>query len=98
MVLDKSVPPVESSFALEISSQGVPASLLTELATIVGRQVGCVVPVGEMQRALESATVTGSTFGGARRCDVQIRTRGRSLEILVSAGGGRVWQTACAIP
>lgn len=73
-------------------------SLLTELATTVGRHVGCAVPVGELQRALESATVSGATFGGPRRCDLQFKTRGHSLEILVSAGGGRVWQTACAIP
>lgn len=88
----------ESAFALEISSQGVPVSLLAELARTIGHHVGCEVPVGELQDALASATASGATFGGPRRCDVQFRRRGRSLEILVSAGGGRVWQTACAIP
>ncbi len=51
----------------------------------------------QLRGALAQATADG-TFGGARRCDVQLRAHNQKLEILVSANGGRLWQTSCDIP
>jgi hypothetical protein len=86
------------AFALEFSSQGASVALLEELAGQVFRHVGCpAAPMGELGAALTAATA-GSTFGGASRCDVQFRAHNHSLEILVSANGGRIWQTSCALP
>ena len=85
------------SFTLEFSSQGAPVRLLEELAGQVFRFTGCTtVPTDELRAALAKATADG-TFGGAPRCDVQLRANNHTLEILVSANGGRVWQTSCAI-
>jgi hypothetical protein len=85
------------SFSLEFSSQGVPVPLLEELAGHVFRYVGCTtVPTAALTDALAKATAAGA-FGGAPRCDVQLRTHNQKLEILVSANGGRLWQTSCAI-
>ena len=86
------------TFALEFSSQGASVPLLEELAGQVFRHVGCTAfPTGELSAALTAATA-GGTFGGARRCDVQFRAHNHTLDILVSANGGRIWQTSCAIP
>lgn len=86
------------SFFLEFSSQGAPLPLLETLAGDVFRHVGCTTaPTGELTAALARATADGA-FGGARRCDVQLRAHNHTLEILVSANGGRVWQGSCAIP
>lgn len=86
------------SFALEFSSQGAPVPLLEELAGQVFRFTGCTaVPTDELRAALVKATADGA-FGGARRCDVQLRAVNHTLEILVSANGGRIWQISCAIP
>lgn len=86
------------TFALEFSSQGAPVPLLEELAGQVCRHVGCTTtPAQELTTALTKAAA-GSAFGGAPRCDVQFRAHNHTLEILVSANGGRVWQTSCAIP
>jgi len=73
-------------------------SLLEALAGEVLRHVGCAaIPDAGLRAALEQGTA-GGTFGGARRCDIQFRTHDQTLDILVSAGGGRIWQTSCAIP
>jgi hypothetical protein len=86
------------NFALEFSSQGAPVPLLQALAGQVFRHVGCgSAPLEELAAALRQATAEGA-FGGARRCDVQLRATHQTLEILVSANGGRVWQGSCAIP
>jgi hypothetical protein len=72
--------------------------LLADLAHRVMRHVGCAsVPTEELAAALAQATA-GGTFGGAQRCDVQFRARRHTLDILVSAGGGRIWQSSCQIP
>jgi hypothetical protein len=90
--------PNPSAFALEFSGQGVPAALLEALAGQVLEHVRCeTAPRRELSDALERAT-SGGTFGGARRCDVQFRAHNQTLEILVSANGGRIWQASCAIP
>lgn len=87
-----------SSFALEFSSQGAPVALIEALAGQVFQHCGCTtVPVQELAAALQKAAASG-TFGGAGRCDVQLRATAHSLDILVSANGGRIWQTRCAIP
>jgi hypothetical protein len=92
------VPQTAVPFALELSSQGAPVSLLEELTAQVLRHAGCTtLPGSELTEALVKATA-GETFGGARRCDVQFRARDQQIEILVSAGGGRIWQTSCALP
>jgi hypothetical protein len=92
------VSPDSFAFALEFSSQGTPVPLLEELAGQVFRHVGCTTaPTEELTAALAKAAA-GGAFGGAPRCDVQFRAHNRTLEILVSANGGRIWQTSCAIP
>jgi hypothetical protein len=86
------------NFALEFSSQGAPVPLLQELAGEVFRHVGCVLaPMDELVAALQQATA-GGAFGGPRRCDVQIRAGQSTVDILVSANGGRIWQGSCARP
>jgi hypothetical protein len=86
------VSPHPQRFALELSSQGAPVPLLQELVDQVLRHAGCAnPPAGELEAALRTATADG-TFGGARRCDVQLRAYDRRIEILVSANGGRIWQ------
>ena len=90
--------PAPFTFSLEFSSQGVPGPLLEELAGQVFRHVGCATHPGEgLTAALAKATANGA-FGGAARCDVQLRAHNHTLEILVSANGGRIWQGSCAIP
>jgi hypothetical protein len=92
------MPPTPFVFALELSGQGAPAGLLAELAATVFRHVGCIdAPTAELAAALNQAAAA-KAFGGAARCDVQFRTRHDTLEVLVSANGGRIWQSACAMP
>lgn len=92
------MPPISQPFTLEFSSQGTPAPLIEALAGQVFQYVGCTtVPAGELSAALARASGSG-TFGGAGRCDVQLRAHGQTLDILVSANGGRIWQTRCTIP
>jgi hypothetical protein len=91
------VPDLAAPFALEFSSQGVPVSLLEALTAHVLRYAGCTaLPGAELTDALTRATAGGTV--GARRCDVQFRTRNQQMDILISSGGGRIWQTSCAIP
>ncbi len=72
--------------------------LLEALAGALFRHVGCTtVPTGDLTAALEKATA-GGAVGGPRRCDIQLRAHDHTLDILVSANGGRIWQTSCAIP
>jgi hypothetical protein len=88
----------EFFFSLEFSSQGAPAALLDGLAAQVLGHVGCTgTSLPELSDALQNAVAKGSV-GGPGRCDVQFRVRGATLEIVVSANGGRVWQTSLAIP
>lgn len=72
--------------------------LLEELAGQVFRHVGCAArPSEELTAALAKATASGGVVGSAR-CDIQLRAHNQTLEILVSANGGRIWQGSCAIP
>lgn len=90
--------PSPQTFALELSSQGAPVHLLQTLTGQVLQHAGCLsAPMPELAAALEKATARG-TFGGAGRCDIQLRANGHTLDILVSANGGRIWQTRCTIP
>jgi len=92
------VSPSSSPFALEVSSQGAPVSLLESLARQVLDDVGCTsAPMGELTAALAKAAASGS-FGGPARCDLQVRAYANALDILVSSNGGRIWQTRCTIP
>ena len=88
------MPSPDFFFSLEFSSQGVPATLLTELAAHVLSRVGssgeAVPGLGD---ALQQA-VAANEASGERRCDVQFRAHGGTLEILVSSNGGRIWQTS----
>ncbi len=89
------VPPRVQTFALELSSQGAPVSLLQEIADRVFTYAGCVsAPVDDLAAALRQAAA-GGTFGGVCRCDLQMRANQDRLEILVSANGGRIWQGSC---
>jgi hypothetical protein len=82
-------------FALEFSSQGVPANLLGDLAAQVLRHVGVAkAGVADAIRSLEEAVAKGSS--GAR-CDVRFQMQPGKLEIVVSSNGGRVWQTSVPI-
>lgn len=73
-------------------------SLLEALTDQVLQHAGCTTaPAGELTAALAKATAAGP-FGGAPRCDVQVRVQHDTLDILVSANGGRIWQTRCTIP
>jgi hypothetical protein len=88
----------EFFFSLEFSSQGAPAALLDDLAAQVLGHVGCSgTSLPELSEALRNAVAKGSV-GGPKRCDVQFRVHGSALEIVVTANGGRVWQTSLAIP
>jgi hypothetical protein len=92
------VPAQEFFFSLEFSSQGAPAALLNDLAAQVLGHVGCTgANLLALSDALQSAVAKGAA-GGPRRCDVQFRVHGGTLEIVVTANGGRVWQTSLAIP
>ena len=80
-------------FSLELSSQGVEASLVEELAAHVLEHVGCSrEEIPELAGALERA-VARDAFG-ERRCDAQFRAQNGTLEILVSSNGGRIFQTS----
>ena len=79
-------------FALEFSSQGVPLSLLSDLAAHVLEHVGAskqLVP--KLVEALQEAVSKGAA--GAR-ADVRFQAQPGKLEIVVSSNGGRVWQTS----
>ncbi|MFN7914567.1 MAG: hypothetical protein U0Q55_04460 [Vicinamibacterales bacterium] len=90
--------PLSKPFTLEFSSQGTPVPLIEALAGQVFQYVGCTeTPAAELAAALEKAAGSG-TFGGAGRCDIQLRAHGQTLDILVSANGGRIWQTRCTLP
>ena len=76
----------EFFFSLEFSSQGAPAALLGDLAAQVLGHVGCpTTDLPELTRALDQAVVDGSA-GGQRRCDVQFRVHGATLEIVAQCG------------
>ncbi|HEX4348146.1 MAG TPA: hypothetical protein VHZ73_11280 [Vicinamibacterales bacterium] len=85
-------------FSLEFSSQGAPAALLEQLASQLLSHVGVsAADLPELSEALNKAVEDGS-MGGKRRCDVQFRAQGSKLEIVVTANGGRVWQTTRSLP
>jgi anti-sigma regulatory factor (Ser/Thr protein kinase) len=90
------VPAHQFYFSLELSSQGVEASLVEDLAAQVLEHVGCSrEDIPELAGALEQA-VARNAFG-ERRCDVQFRAHNGRLEILVSSNGGRIFQTSRTI-
>ena len=83
-------------FALEFSSQGASAELLGDLATHVLEYVGSSPSaVPELTESLQKAVAQEGVAD--RRCDVQFRLQPGKLEIVVSANGGRVWQTALPV-
>jgi hypothetical protein len=91
------VPGADFFFAFEFTSQGESATFLEELTTNVLGHVGCSRDeVPELAGALEHALAADA--GGARRCDVQFSVHGRTLKILVSSTGGRIWQISRSIP
>ncbi len=84
----------EFFFALEFSSQGVSAALLSELASRVLAHLGSPPDaLPELSGALSEAVAAGAATG-ERRCDVQFRVRDGQLDVLVSSNGGRIWQTS----
>jgi hypothetical protein len=84
-------------FALEFSSQGVSAELLTDLAAHVLEHVGLSrAAVPALTESIQKA-LAQEAAAGARRCDVQFKAQPQRLEIVVSANGGRIWQTALPI-
>ncbi len=83
-------------FALEFSSQGVPADLLGDLATHVLAHVGASKnAVPELTVLLQKAVSQGAAAGS--RCDVRFQAQPGRLEIVVSSNGGRLWQTSVPI-
>ena len=88
----------EFFFALEFSSEGVPAALLGDLAFHVLGSVGCGDDsLRELPVALQAVVANEGTRGGCR-CAVQFRAHGGTLEIVVSSNGGRIWQASRSIP
>jgi hypothetical protein len=84
-------------FALEFSSQGVPAQLLSDLAEHVLEHVGAPKTAAPgLTESLQKA-VAEEAAAGHRRCDVQFKAQPHRLEIVVSSNGGRVWQTAISL-
>ena len=82
-------------FALEFSSQGVPLTLLSDLAAHVLEHVGAspeLLP--KLVEALQDAVSKGTA--GARS-DVRFQAQPGRLEVVVSSNGGRVWQTSVPI-
>jgi hypothetical protein len=99
------VSPPDIFFSLEFSSQGAPAALLEQLSSQLLTHVGVKAgDLPELASALQKAVAAGSAAlrpspGGVQpRCDVQFRVTGSKLEIVVTANGGRVWQTERRIP
>jgi hypothetical protein len=102
----------EVFFSLEFSSQGAPAALLDTLSSQLLTHVGVraadlpelsaalqrAVAEGSLMSAAPASGATGRTTDAQRRCDVQFRVRGSTLEIVVTANGGRVWQTSRRLP
>jgi hypothetical protein len=87
----------EFYFALEVSSQGVPPGLLDDLASHVLDHLGCRrEKLTGLPEALQRAADTAGA--GGNRCDVQFRAQGGALQIIVTANGGRIWQTSTEIP
>ena len=85
------------TFDLQFRGQPVHAPLLEQLADAVLRQVKCAPAVaGELGAAVEKAAASGR-LGADPQCDLRFRAHGSTLEILLSADGGAVWQISCAI-
>lgn len=86
------------TFLLECPGPSLHVPMLGELATAFLEHLGCsTVAAGELIAALEGAIADGR-LAGADRCGVQFEAHDQRLDILVSADGGCVWQTSCAVP
>jgi hypothetical protein len=86
-------------FSLELSSQGLPAALLEDLALNVFHHCGCGANhADELRQALQQAVDDAKGSAGPRRCDVQFRAGQRKLDVLVTANGGRLWQATIPLP
>lgn len=82
----------EFFFAIEVSSQGAPAGLVDDLAQQIFKYVGCAkTSISAMTEAIERA-VEKTEATGPRRCEVQFRAGGGTLEIVISSDGGRIFQ------
>jgi hypothetical protein len=80
-------------FALEVSSQGLPAWLIQDIVGQICRYARCAdEALPGLREALEKAVAEGES-GGTRRCDVQFRAQNGTLEVMVTSNGGRIWQT-----
>lgn len=91
------VPPTAFTLSLEITSEHVPASMLEDLAAAILRHSGCpVAAASDLNAALLDAAAGGAFAAG--RCRVQFEAHDGAIEILVSAPGGSVWRTSCALP
>jgi hypothetical protein len=91
------VPGPQFYFALEFSSQSVPASLLGDLAAQVLGYAGCTrQELPELAGALEQAAEESAV--GVRRCDVRFRAQNGTLEILVSSNAVGIFRISQAIP
>jgi hypothetical protein len=91
------VPGPQFYFALEFSSQSVPASLLGDLAAQVLGYAGCTrQELPELAGALEQAAETSTV--GVCCCDVQFCAQNGTLEILVSSNAGRIFRISKSIP
>ena len=85
-------------FSLEFSSQGAPAALLEQLSSQLLAHVGLkAADLPELPSVLQKAVSAGQA-AGQRRIDLMFRVSGGKLEVVVTANGGRLWQTTHAIP
>lgn len=69
------------------------AGMLDELTATILKFVGCAAAVKEISAGL-AAGVAGAPRDGADSFDVQFRAHAGELEVVVSRGGDRIWQTS----
>lgn len=93
------MPAQDFFFSLELSSQGLPAALLEDLALNIFNHCGCGTDhAADLRTALQQAVNDTQGSAGPRRCDVQFRAGQKKLDVLVTANGGRLWQATIVLP
>jgi hypothetical protein len=86
------VPSHEFLFAVRLSGRPE-AAMLDDLTATILKFVGCAAAVKEISAGL-AAGVGDSRPGAAGSFDVQFRAHAGELEVVVSRGDQRIWQTS----
>jgi hypothetical protein len=88
----------EFSFSVQWSGDAVSRALLSELTARVLDRAGCSgQAAAEVSGALQTALEHAKRHG-ARPCGVRFTAASGRLDIVISGGGGSVWQTSRSIP